>query len=118
MLITASSGDDRTLRLWKRSTETKLYEPLADISNLHSRTIYSLSVNWPYIASCGGDNQIIITKVEQEDFKTNLTIVERVENAHGTFDVNGLEWCQVEGLHHNLASCGDDSTVKLWKFSP
>ena len=112
----ASAGDDKTLRLWKRSPETKLYEPLVDIPNLHTRTIYSLSVNWPLIATSGGDNRIIITKFEQ-DADSKLVVVDRVEGAHDFFDVNGLEWCRIEGFKDHLASCGDDSRVKIWKFS-
>ncbi|KAJ3335481.1 Cytosolic iron-sulfur protein assembly protein, partial [Kappamyces sp. JEL0680] len=109
-----STGDDLTIRLWKWDTTTRQYLALTTLGQVHSRTIYSLSFSWPLIATCGGDNAIVITRVADDG---SLHPVWRQELAHGEFDLNCVEWCPVEGLTSYLASGGDDSQIKIWKMN-
>lgn len=111
----ASVSDDLSLRVWKRD-EKGQYQEFATFSGLHTRTIYSVSFNYPLIATCGGDNSICLVKLNpdasvKEDV---LKLVERIEHAHNS-DVNGVCWQKIEGYKEYLASCGDDGLVKIWK---
>jgi cytosolic iron-sulfur protein assembly protein CIAO1 len=105
-----SVSDDLSLRLYK--LKNKQYEQVAVLENLHSRTIYTCSVKFPFIATGGGDDAICITKIIVDGTSLSLKLIERIENAHD-FDVNTVCFSKNENL---LASGGDDGIVKVWEF--
>ena len=85
--------------------------------NLHSRTIFSVSIHDQLIiATAGADNAICILQLFPDSPKgTRLKVLCKIENAHNR-DVNCVNWCKVEGYKNYLGSCGDDGIVKLWKY--
>ena len=120
-------GDDLSLKIWKRNhhIEGKKYENYLTVENLHSRTIYSVAINLPLIATCGADNTICISELIEENNQSDpisentlkrhkLNIIDKISDAHGYRDINCVSWCKVEGYTHYLASCGDDGLVKIW----
>jgi cytosolic iron-sulfur protein assembly protein CIAO1 len=117
--LIASVGDDKILYLWKRNSDRSsldMYLEYAIFPDLHSRTIYSVSFKFPYIATCGGDNCIKIIEIcEEQD--TEVKIVERhkIQDAHGKSDVNSVVWCEIEGFRDYLCSAGDDRNIKIWQ---
>lgn len=92
----------------------------------HTRTVYS--VDWsPFgpVASGAGDDSIAVYVArgpghEEKQQNSEAEVVDRLvavvmqEAAHNG-DVNCVAWHPtVPGL---LASCGDDATVRLWRFT-
>lgn len=92
--------------------KNKKYEQVSILENLHSRTIYTCSVKFPYVATGGGDDAICISKIINEGSVSFLELVERIENAHSS-DVNTVCFSKNQNL---LASGGDDGMVKIWEF--
>ncbi len=98
---------------------------MSTVAGYHARGIFS--VKWSkltdLIATACSDNSIHVFKENPECLPgvgcmesevPYIQLLCREENAHSQ-DVNCVDWNPVEeGL---LASCSDDGTVKIWKFS-
>jgi len=96
---------------------------VSTLSGFHERAIYDVS--WSHetglIASAGGDDALCIFREDMasEDGDPankmpTFSLVSKQEVAHSN-DVNSVHWNpKIPGL---LASCGDDSLVKLWTFN-
>ena len=116
----ASVSDDRTLVLWRETSEAQ-YEKAAAAEAVHERTIYS--VDWAaagaggLLATGGSDDAICVLRAEAAAADAGggvaLRPVARRERAHDT-DVNAVAWAP--GADGWLASAGDDGTVRLWKL--
>lgn len=122
-----SCSDDKTLKIWKcfpvessegdgKSSKDPVWKCVSTLSGYHTRTIYD--VDWSHdtdlIASCGGDDSIKIFKEDSEniiDSHQNFSLIAAVSNAHAQ-DVNCVKWNPKDS--NLLASCSDDSTIKLW----
>lgn len=121
-----TSSDDRTVRVWKNHSHDKLpaveansWKCVSVIQGYHSRSIYDVS--WSktsdVIASCSGDNSLVIygrdSSGEPQDGDM-FTCVERLSQAHDC-DVNTVVWNpRQSGL---LATGGDDRKIKIWNYS-
>ena len=127
-------SDDTNLIMWgignensfknednNQNTETIFdYEnitKLAKISNLHSRQIYSCSLNYNenYLFTCSNDGNIGIIKIiinnKENNNKYKIELVKMIKNAHEQFSVNCI--CSNK---NEIISCGDDCNIKIWKF--
>ena len=127
-------SDDTNLIMWgignensfknednNQNTETIFdYEnitKLAKISNLHSRPIYSCSLNYNenYLFTCSNDGNIGIIKIiinnKENNNKYKIELVKMIKNAHEQFSVNCI--CSNK---NEIISCGDDCNIKIWKF--
>ncbi|EGG24481.1 WD40 repeat-containing protein [Cavenderia fasciculata] len=115
-----SSSSSSSSYQWKQS---QIFE------SSHSRTIYS--VDWSKdqyerIVSTGSDDSIVLYEKEVEsnnnnnnnnnnnpDTTTKYKKSYQKLNAHNS-DVNCIRWCPTRaGI---MASCGDDSTIRIWKI--
>ena len=127
-------SDDTNLIMWGIETENSFkngdnnqnketifdYEnitKLAKISNLHSRPIYSCSLNYNenYLFTCSNDGNIGIIKIiineKESKNKYKIELVKMIKNAHEQFSVNCI--CSNK---NEIISCGDDCNIKIWKF--
>ena len=95
---------------------------ICTVSGYHSRTIFS--VKWSklnnLIATGSADNSIHIFKesLSNEQFlspdQMSLTLLHVQNEAHSQ-DVNCVDWNPTQkGL---LASCSDDGTIKIWRYT-
>ena len=114
-----SVSDDRTMRIWTKSSSTDetRFTCASKLDGYHKRSIYDVSWNkvTGLIATACGDDHVRIFKETPATNPLEQNIFELVTSvkAHDS-DVNRVKWNpQVEGV---LASCGDDGTIKLWKF--
>nr|CAB3230984.1 probable cytosolic iron-sulfur protein assembly protein CIAO1 homolog [Phallusia mammillata] len=125
-----SGSDDKTMRIWQRYDpgnmegipthgEDPTWKSVCTISGFHNRPIYSVS--WCHesdmIAAACGDNSISIFREDLSSGDTTQPVYEMVCKQHHAHDqdVNAVHWNpQQTGL---LASCSDDTTIKLWKIS-
>lgn len=118
-----SCSDDKTLRVWRNHAHERLPDIIPDswkcisvIQGYHSRTVYDVS--WcrsnELIASASGDNSIAIYKKSVDETSKELvyTCAAKRSQSHDC-DVNTIAWNNKTGL---LASGGDDSRVKIWKY--
>ena len=109
--LLASCSDDLSVIIWRidfsKPNSYKNITLVKKIENCHLRSIYFCTFfNDKYIFTASGDDTIGIIEVDGE----NSHLKERVP-AH-EYDVN---CCDVSGKL--LASCGDDSKIKLWKIN-
>lgn len=118
-----SCSDDKTLKFWKNINHDKLPEVVArswkcigTVQGYHSRSIYDVSWcnNNHVIASCSGDNSIVLYKKSEDPVDDgNFISIARIQDAHGC-DINSIAWNpKIAGL---LASGGDDEAIKLWNY--
>lgn len=122
-----SCSDDKTLKLWRQSepeNDDSKWICYCTVAGYHARTIFS--VKWSklnnLIATCSADNSIHIFKENETangcdlgagEGKQQVKLLFHFKNAHEQ-DVNCIDWHPtVDGL---LASCSDDSTIKIWQF--
>ncbi|XP_078350763.1 putative cytosolic iron-sulfur protein assembly protein CIAO1 homolog [Oculina patagonica] len=125
-----SCSDDKTLRIWQcyepgnqegvvTNESNPKWKSVCVLSGYHNRTIYD--VHWSpvtdAIATASGDDCIRIFEQDVSVADKNQPSFQQVAiqtKAHGQ-DVNGVKWHPKEpGL---LASCSDDGTIKLWRFT-
>ena len=90
--------------IWKENKE--LYRT----QNVHERAIYSISWHGDLLATAGADNMLKLHRVDRATGK--LETLHEV-TAH-TCDVNAVQFSP-DGSH--VATCSDDTTVKLWKIT-
>jgi len=124
-----SCSDDKTLKFWKPTgddtSDDSKWVNYCTVSGYHQRTIYS--VKWSkeagtldLIATGSADNSIHIFKEQQqregaEQDSSKVRLLHHEVDAHDQ-DVNCVDWHPTtSGM---LASCSDDSTIKLWRFTP
>ena len=89
---------------------------LAKIQDLHSRPIYSCSLNYyeNYIFTCSNDGNIGIIKIIVNNNKNNkheMKLLNMIKDAHEQFSVNCI--CTNK---NEIISCGDDCNIKIWNF--
>eukprot|EP00892_Ulva_mutabilis_P005600 jgi/Ulvmu1/3411/UM016_0029.1 len=108
----ASVSEDRSLRVWEcgeRDGEP-FYRFVCAAQGEHGRAIFT--VDWgedALIVTGCGDNAIRVFRFVED----SCTMVHAQHDAHSQ-DVNCVAWNPKQpGL---LASCSDDSTIRLWKF--
>ena len=115
-----SSSDDLSIRIWQCTNNNNIKQEgswycINIINNVHKYPIYSIALNFDgnYIASCGGDNNIIIHEINGGQIIENLIVNKlcEIDNAHNG-DVNCVRW-----KNNLIASCGDDGLIKIWEFS-
>ena len=119
-------SDDKNLIMWgigeKNFNIEKIldYEnivKLAKIQDLHSRPIYSCSLNYNenYIFTCSNDGNIGIIKIifnnNEKNNKYEMKLVNMIKDAHEKFSVNCI--CTNK---NEIISCGDDCNIKIWNF--
>lgn len=80
------------------------------LANAHERAIYSISWHGDYIATAGADNQMKLHRVDLE--AKMIETIASIE-AHPC-DVNCVKFSPDGKL---IATCSDDSTVKLWRIT-
>lgn len=88
------------------------------LTNAHRYPIYSIDWNHfsSYIVSGGGDNSIVLCKIDNDQINGNQGIITReylLDNAHDG-DINCVRWNPSSLFSHILVSTGDDGLVKLW----
>ena len=102
--LIASCSQDQSVIIWKENKE--LYRT----QNVHERAIYSISWHGDLLATAGADN---ILKLHRVDRATGKLETLHEVTAH-TCDVNAVQFSP-DGSH--VATCSDDTTVKLWKIT-
>ncbi|XP_063902020.1 probable cytosolic iron-sulfur protein assembly protein CIAO1 homolog [Zophobas morio] len=112
-----SCSEDGNLKVWTSVSNASLRKPsyscTATVAGLHTRVVYSLTWNCndELLSTGAGDNFIRIFKkaaVENENFR-----LMDLSDAHKN-DVNCVRWHPV--VPNILASCGDDKTIRIWKY--
>ena len=110
-----SVSDDCSIKLWTCSQNGE-WSDSDIILNHHSRPIYAVS--WSkhhnFIATSGGDGIIKILKEEEG----KLLQVCAQSLPEGANEINILKWCPLESDSFLFATGGDDSLVRIWKFTP
>eukprot|EP00039_Didymoeca_costata_P002897 m.63607 g.63607 ORF g.63607 m.63607 type:complete len:341 (-) comp11590_c0_seq3:1285-2307(-) len=124
----ASCSSDATVKIWrayapgnpqgiKTSGNDSKWKCVCTLSGYHDRPIYDIA--WSssgYLASCGGDNRLVILKLvkerQEQDETPIFELVSSRLHAHDE-DLNGLHWNP--GPDNILATASDDGTIKLWK---
>lgn len=125
----ASCSDDTTVKIWQEYLEgnsegvvvkdkTGTWKCVCTLAGYHDRAVYDL--DWSHVsgllATAGRDDCIRVFKEEIDSDKNaptfNLEV--RVNKAHEE-DVNSVAWNPVKS--DLLASCSDDRTVKLWRYT-
>lgn len=86
---------------------------VGNLQNVHSRAIYSCSLNSTksILATTGSDNAITILDVSKVKEHT-MEVKFQMKNAHKS-DINCIRF---NPLENSLLTCGDDKAVKLWKL--
>ncbi|XP_061390997.1 probable cytosolic iron-sulfur protein assembly protein Ciao1 [Musca vetustissima] len=124
-----SVSDDCNMKIWRAyapgnpegiatpDNET-VWKCVCTVAGEHSRTIYDVS--WckltGLIATACGDDAIRIFKEDEETSTKNepvFVLATAQDKAHMQ-DVNKVTWNPV--VQHQLVSCSDDGTIKIWKF--
>jgi WD40 repeat protein len=109
-----SCSDDRSLILWEcfnHMNQTN-YKAVAVRTDTHNGPIYSVDLCNQLCVSVGGDNSLVLSNI---DFSHHsITEICRVTQAH-TADINCVRWNPSNQFSNILATCGDDSLVKIWK---
>nr|XP_002121169.1 probable cytosolic iron-sulfur protein assembly protein CIAO1 homolog [Ciona intestinalis] len=123
-----SGSDDKTIKVWQKyepgnmegiatKGETPTWKCVCTLSGYFNQPIYC--VTWCHqtdmIAACSGDNSIIVFREDESsgDSDPIFSVVASTQQAHDQ-DVNAVSWNPTTpGL---LASCSDDSCIKLWKI--
>ncbi|EDO44295.1 predicted protein [Nematostella vectensis] len=125
-----SCSDDKTVRIWKSyppgnqegvvvSGKHTKWKCVCVLSGYHDRTIYD--VHWSkvsgLIATASGDDCIRIFKEDTNSDRNqpSFQLVATQRKAH-SMDVNSICWHPKD--ENILATCSDDGTVKLWRFTP
>ncbi len=127
----ATCSDDLSVKIWKRYEPRNAYGvPVPDgeryvwkcvctLSGYHTRSVYD--VDWCHLSellatACADDNIRVFKEVEGSDANAPIfQLLVCVEAAHAA-DVNSVRWnSKRPGV---LASCGDDSVIKVWKIDP
>ncbi|CAN8067462.1 unnamed protein product [Agarophyton chilense] len=123
----ASVSSDESLIIWRREStgDYPAFRVTARVDKLHENGI--LSVDWKKLIVTGGaDDSICVlrrkdetpndpndSQVEISKLNGGWDIVARQPRAHRG-DVNRVAWSPVED--NVLASCGDDSQVRIWLY--
>uniref|UniRef100_D3TML8 Probable cytosolic iron-sulfur protein assembly protein Ciao1 n=1 Tax=Glossina morsitans morsitans TaxID=37546 RepID=D3TML8_GLOMM len=124
-----SVSDDRTMKIWlsyppgnpegiATPNNDAVWKCVCTIAGEHSRTIYDVS--WckktGLIATACGDDSIRIFKEDIEMSTKNepvISVATAQDKAH-LQDVNKVCWNP--SVAHQLLSCSDDGTIKIWKY--
>uniref|UniRef100_A0A1I8PVS8 Probable cytosolic iron-sulfur protein assembly protein Ciao1 n=1 Tax=Stomoxys calcitrans TaxID=35570 RepID=A0A1I8PVS8_STOCA len=125
-----SVSDDCSMKVWRGyapgnqegiatpDNETA-WKCICTVSGEHSRTIYDVA--WcklsGLIATACGDDAIRVFKEDEETSTKNepvFLLATSQDKAHMQ-DVNKVTWNPVQ--QHQLLSCSDDGTIKIWKYS-
>ncbi|XP_013108209.2 probable cytosolic iron-sulfur protein assembly protein Ciao1 [Stomoxys calcitrans] len=125
-----SVSDDCSMKVWRGyapgnqegiatpDNETA-WKCICTVSGEHSRTIYDVA--WcklsGLIATACGDDAIRVFKEDEETSTKNepvFVLATSQDKAHMQ-DVNKVTWNPVQ--QHQLLSCSDDGTIKIWKYS-
>lgn len=120
----STCSDDKTVRIWKNHSHNKLpnvesqsWKCVSVIQGYHSRTIYDVS--WckskDIVASASGDNSIAIYGQIESSTDSVFTCITKLSHSHNC-DVNSLSWNPKES--DLIASGSDDSSIKIWKYTP
>lgn len=108
----ASVSQDLSLRLWNRDPQG-VYVAGKVLDKRHGRPIFSVdwSTDNQYIATCAGDDSIIVQSTAQD---SDCRVLCKIEKAH-TEDVNCVRFSPVSS--NMFASASDDCSVKVWRMS-
>jgi cytosolic iron-sulfur protein assembly protein CIAO1 len=114
----ATCSDDKSIILWKindnKYRDIKIQHKVVDA---HIRPVLSISINFKdnFVATGSSDNSISIWKIvyaEKENENSRLELIENFKDAHDE-DINCVRWNPNKNI---LASCADDSLIKIWNF--
>ena len=111
-------SDDRTIIMWgidfNCKEELKAYENVAKLyilENVNKRPIYccALSFDEKYIFTASNDGDIGIVEVNGDKMK----LIGKEKSAHNDYNINCI--C-INKKENEIISCGDDCSIKIWKF--
>jgi WD40 repeat protein len=112
-----SVSDDRSVRIWTKLKGKDRWSCVSKLEGYHQRPIYDVSwskTNGLIATACGDDHIRIFKEISAvNDLERNVFELACTVKAHSS-DVNRVQWNpKVPGI---LASCSDDSCVKIWKW--
>ncbi|KAI9589972.1 probable cytosolic iron-sulfur protein assembly protein Ciao1 [Glossina fuscipes] len=124
-----SVSDDRSMKIWlsyppgnqegiATPNNEAVWKCVCTVAGEHSRTIYDVS--WckktGLIATACGDDSIRIFKEDIEMSSKNEPVffVATAQDKAHLQDVNKVCWNP--SVAHQLLSCSDDGTIKIWKY--
>ncbi|ESO90048.1 hypothetical protein LOTGIDRAFT_233882 [Lottia gigantea] len=124
----ASCGDDQTVKIWQEYVpgneegvltkgNDSVWKCVCTLSGYHERSIYDIcwNVETGHLVTACGDDAIRIFAEDSCSSKNEpkFNLVTTVTHAHAQ-DVNAVAWNpKIPTL---LASCSDDTTIKLWRI--
>lgn len=126
-----SVSDDCTMKIWRYYPKNNpegiivpegegTWKCICTISGDHGRTIYDVS--WckktGLIATACGDDAIRIYREDSELSNRNEAVfaVDSTQDKAHQQDVNWVSWNPNQS--HQLLSCSDDGSIKVWKYVP
>jgi len=131
--LLVSCSQDLTIRTWARRVQTESeedfnegeerWDQLFTIESAHTRTIFALDVlrESNLLITAGGDNDVIVRKVNPENGFVNEVDAVKCRNAHEQ-DVNCVRFRprtdkEQDQTRIMFATAGDDGKLKLWTMS-
>lgn len=106
-----SCSQDQSLIVWRKDAASGEFKLFTRLENAHERAIYSVSwAKHGLIASVGADDMLRLLKFDQASSTLNVLFSVQAHDA----DINCVQW-QPDG--QKLATCSDDTKIKIWTFN-
>ncbi|PAV61757.1 hypothetical protein WR25_15820 isoform B [Diploscapter pachys] len=108
--VLASSGEDKTIRIWKRTPNPPYFECRSTVDDSHTRAIrcVAFSHSGNLLASASFDGATVVYALEDSDY-TESNKLEGHESE--------VKWVAFSPSDEFLATCGRDKSVWFWQVN-